>query len=130
MRRNLTIGIAGAGGDGVVALGSFLQRLAAFEGYFSQMPRYYGAQIRGGGSAVKLSLDAKSLSLPKDSLDILVCFNWEKYLEFAQELPLGVDTLVLYENEPPREIDLPQRSFQVGFSESVNRQRKWDTLKT
>ena len=116
MRDSLTIGIAGTGGDGVVVLGSFLQKLAARLGYFSQMPRYYGAQIRGGGSAVKLGLDAECLSLPKDSLDILVCFDWEKYLEVEQELPLGLDTLVLYENDPPGRINLPQKSFKVGFS--------------
>jgi hypothetical protein len=38
MRDSLTVGIAGAGG-GVVALGSFLQKLAAWQGYFSQMPK-------------------------------------------------------------------------------------------
>ena len=116
MRDSLTVGIAGAGGDGVVVLGSFLQKLSAWQGYFSQMPRYYGAQIRGGGSAVKLGLDAECLSLPKDSLDILVCFDWEKYSEVEQELPLGADTLVLYENDPSTGINLPQKSFKVGFS--------------
>ena len=65
---------------------------------------------------MKLSVDAEGSSLPKDSLDILVCFDWGKYLEFQQELPLRADTLVLYENTPPREIDLPEKSFQVGFS--------------
>jgi len=116
MRRSLTIGVAGAGGDGVVVLGTLLQQLAASQGYFSQMPKFYGAQIRGGGSAVKLSLDAEGSSLPKDSLDILICFDWGKYLEFQKELPLRSDTLVLYENIPPREIDLPEKSFKIDFS--------------
>ncbi|MDY6892697.1 MAG: 2-oxoacid:acceptor oxidoreductase family protein, partial [Chloroflexota bacterium] len=116
MRDNLTIGIAGAGGDGVVLLGSILQKLAASLGYFSQMPRYYGAQIRGGGSAVKLGLDAKHLALPGDSLDIIVCFDWQKYLEVNQELSLGANTIILYENEPTGEINLPEKSFQVAFS--------------
>ena len=93
---DLTIGVAGAGGDGVVTMGSMLQKIAAAEGYFSQMPRYYGAQIRGGGSAVKLGLDADSLSLPRDTLDIMVCFDWEKYLEVRQEPAQVPDTLVLY----------------------------------
>ena len=75
MNENLTIGIAGSGGDGVVTMGALLQRIAAVEGYCSQMPRYYGPQIRGGGSAVKLGLNAESLSLPSDVLDILVCFD-------------------------------------------------------
>jgi 2-oxoglutarate ferredoxin oxidoreductase subunit alpha len=113
---NITIGIVGAGGDGVVVLGSLLQRLAASQGYFSQMPRYYGAQIRGGGSAVKLCLDAESPPMPKDSVDVLVCFSWEKYLEFQQELPLRADTLVIYENEPQRDVNLPEKSFLVGLS--------------
>ncbi|MDY7019521.1 MAG: 2-oxoacid:acceptor oxidoreductase subunit alpha [Chloroflexota bacterium] len=116
MRDNLTVGIVGAGGDGVMVVGSLLQRLTALQGYFSQMPRYYGAQIRGGGSAVKLGLDANCLSLPKDSLDMLVCFDWEKYLEFEQELKLREDTLILFEKDPVRGINLSQESFQVDFS--------------
>ena len=116
MRKNLTIGIVGAGGDGVVVLGSFLQRIAAALGYFSQMPRYYGAQIRGGGSAVKLGLDAERLSLPKDSTDILVCFSWERYLEFKQEMALTEDTLIACENDLPEEMKLPKRCFRIDFS--------------
>lgn len=116
MRRSLTIGIVGGGGDGVIVLGSLLQRLTASQGYFSQMPRYYGPQIRGGASAIKLSLDAECLSLPEDSADIIVCFNWGKYQELANELSLGADTLLLYDSEPPEEINLPEKSFLVGFS--------------
>lgn len=116
MRRSLTIGIVGAGGDGVVVLGSLLQRIGAALGYFSQMPRYYGAQIRGGGSAVKLRLDAERLSLPKDSLDIFVCFSWERYLEFKQEMALREDTLVTCENDAPEEMKLAKRCFRIDFS--------------
>ena len=114
---NLTIGLVGAGGDGVVVLGSLLQRLAAREGYFGQMPKYYGAQIRGGGSAVKLNLNSLTPSLPKDRLDVLVCFSWEKYSEFRDELPIDKDTIVMYENEPVGEIILPGNSFQIPFTE-------------
>ncbi len=117
MKKNLTIGVAGAGGDGVVTMGLFLQRIAAAEGYFSQMARYYGAQIRGGGSAVKLELDAEAASLPRDNLDIMVCFDWDKYLEVRQELSLGPDTLVLYEKDPRGAIELPQRAFRMGLAE-------------
>jgi 2-oxoglutarate ferredoxin oxidoreductase subunit alpha len=117
MRDRLTIGIAGAGGDGVVVLGSLLQRLAASQGYFGQMPRYYGPQIRGGSSGVKLSLDIARASLPVDTVDIMVCFNWEKYAELEQELPLGPDSVVFYDKAPPDgSLNLPERSFQVGFS--------------
>lgn len=116
IRSSLTVGIVGAGGDGVIVLGSFLQKLAASQGYFSQLPRYYGAQIRGGPSAVKLSLNAESLSLPEDDVDVMVCFDWGQYQEFAHELPMGVDTLVLYDGDPPGEMNLPGKSFRVDFS--------------
>ncbi len=121
MKNTLTIGIVGAGGDGVVAIGSFLQHIAAARGYFSQMPRYYGAQIRGGGSAVKISLDAEALCLPRDTLDLLVCFQWEKYLEVRHELHLGSGTLVIYEKDPPEDIDLPENTFRIAFTEESNR---------
>ena len=118
MKRRLTIAIAGTGGDGVVVLGSLLQRLAASQGYFSQMPRYYGPQIRGGASGVKLSLDTTRASVPADTADIMVCFNWEKYAELEQELPLGRDTVLFYDSAPLNDgIVLPEKSFQVAFSE-------------
>jgi 2-oxoglutarate ferredoxin oxidoreductase subunit alpha len=118
MRPRLTIGIAGAGGDGVVMLGSLLQRLAASQGYSGQMPKYYGPQIRGGASGVSLSLDTTRASVPADTADILVCFNWEKYAELKQELPVGINTVLFYDSAPPEEgIALPEKSFQVGFSE-------------
>ena len=117
MMQNLTIGIAGSGGDGVVTMGTLLQRIAAIEGYYSQMPRYYGPQIRGGGSAVKLGLNSESLSLPADVLDVLVCFDWGKYFEVEEELSLGPDTIVLHESDPDEQIDLPVGSHRVGFTE-------------
>jgi 2-oxoglutarate ferredoxin oxidoreductase subunit alpha len=101
-----------------VVLGSLLQRLAASQGYFGQMPRYYGPQIRGGASGVKLSLDTTRASVPADTVDIMVCFDWEKYAELKQELPLGIDSIVFYDNAPPEgSINLPEKSFQVGFSQ-------------
>ncbi|RLC93768.1 MAG: hypothetical protein DRI39_04830 [Chloroflexi bacterium] len=115
---SVTVGVAGSGGDGVVALGSLLQRLAAWQGYFSHMLRFYGPQIRGGATAVRLSLDAEGVSLPKDSPDILVCFDWEKYLEVDREVPLAPETVVLYEKAPPSGLRLPKKSFEVDFSEA------------
>jgi 2-oxoglutarate ferredoxin oxidoreductase subunit alpha len=116
MANRLTIGVVGAGGDGVVVLGSFLQRLTASQGYFSSMPRYYGAQIRGGGSGIKLSLDGESVPVPRDSLDILVSLDWDKYLELKRELALTANTMVLYEKDPPAQIELPGSSLQIAFS--------------
>lgn len=117
MKDRLTIGFVGAGGDGVVVLGSFLQRLAAGLGYYSQMPRYYEAQIRGGGSAVKLGLDAELAQLPADKLDILVCFDWDKYLVFKEELPVDANTLVIGEKSAKGTCDIPASPVEVGFAD-------------
>jgi len=124
MSRCLTIGVVGAGGDGVVMLGSLLQRLAALQGYYSQMPRYYEPQIRGGGSAVKLGIDTEMISLPKDKLDLLLCFDWTKYMGFANDLQLGVDPVIIYEKVPPAEANLPPQAILIqidftGLSEST-----------
>ncbi len=67
---------------------------------------------------MKLSLDTTRASVPTDTVDIMVCFNWEKYAELRQELPLGIDSIVFYDDAPPEgSLDLPERSFQVAFSE-------------
>ncbi len=67
---------------------------------------------------MKLSLDTTRASLPADTVDIMVCFNWEKYAELRQELPLGTDSIVFYDKAPPEgSLDLPENSFQVGLSE-------------
>ena len=101
----------------MVVLGSLLQELAAFRGYFSQMPRYYGPQIRGGASGAKLSLDAARARIPGDTVDILVCFNWQKYVELQRELPIGNDSVVIYDSASPgASIALPRRRFAVPFS--------------
>jgi len=119
VRSSATIGIVGRGGDGVIVFGSLLQRLAAAQGYFGQMSRYYGAQIRGGGSAVKLGVDARRPSMPSDTLDILVSFSWDKHPEFHHELALTSSSLVLYEGSPPEGIDLPVTSYPVDFSKAA-----------
>ncbi len=52
-----TIGIVGAGGDGVVSVAEILLKAASKEGYFGRMTKIYDAVIKGGGSAVRLSLE-------------------------------------------------------------------------
>lgn len=116
VNRNTTIGLVGSGGDGVVLLGSLIQHLAAAAGYFGQMSKYYGAQIRGGGSAVKLNVNAAAPTLPGDVLDLLICFDWAKFAELQRELAVGRETLVLSETPPPDSITLPALALCVPFT--------------
>ena len=73
-------------------------------------------RVRGGAVAVKVGLNAEHLGLPEDSADVMVCFDWEKYQELAPEFPLKASTLLLYDGDPPGEINLPPESFRVDFS--------------
>ncbi len=101
----------------MVLLGSLLQRLAALQGYCGQMPRYYGAQIRGGATAIRLSFDIERPSLPHDIPDILVCFDFSQYHEIEDELGLGAKSAVLYDGLVPSHFLLPDTSLPVNFDE-------------
>ncbi|MDZ7797528.1 MAG: 2-oxoacid:acceptor oxidoreductase family protein [Candidatus Marinimicrobia bacterium] len=46
--KNIVIGIAGSGGDGVISAGEILVNAASSEGLFVFMLKSFGAQIRGG----------------------------------------------------------------------------------
>lgn len=97
----ITIGIVGAGGDGVVSIGEILMKAAAREGYYGRMSMVYDAVIKGGGSAVLLALDSKKDVAAFSDLDILVCFNWEQYETFASDFKISAKTFVLSEKEIP-----------------------------
>jgi len=56
MRQDLIIGIAGAGGDGVISAGESLITAAALEGYHAIMTKSFGSQIRGGEASCRLRL--------------------------------------------------------------------------
>ena len=58
MKSDLMIGMAGAGGDGVVSAGESLMTAAALEGYHAILTKSFGPQIRGGESSCRAaSLD-------------------------------------------------------------------------
>ena len=56
MSQDLIIGIAGAGGDGVVSAGESLITAAALEGYHGIMTKSFGSQIRGGEASCRVRL--------------------------------------------------------------------------
>ncbi|MBI2042020.1 MAG: 2-oxoacid:acceptor oxidoreductase family protein [Candidatus Nealsonbacteria bacterium] len=120
MRKEITIGAVGAGGDGVIVLGNILQELAGNQGYFGITSRAYGAQIRGGGSSIKTKIDSEHLSLAEDFLDVLICFNWQKYFEFERELRIGEKTIIFCEADPPSSVQ-SGKFFRVSFGNGQNK---------
>jgi 2-oxoglutarate ferredoxin oxidoreductase subunit alpha len=95
---DLIIGIAGAGGDGVVSAGESLITAAALEGYHGIMTKSFGSQIRGGEASCRLRLATQPVLNPNGPLDVAVALNWEDFRRFGAELPVEARTIVIYES--------------------------------
>ena len=97
MVSDLIIGMAGSGGDGIVSAGESLISAAAAEGYFAILTKSFGSQIRGGESSCRLRVSTGPVLNPGGTLDVAVVLNWEDFLKFGAELPVGPATVVIYE---------------------------------
>jgi len=99
MNSDLTIGMAGSGGDGIVSAGESLITAAALEGYYGIMTKSFGPQIRGGESSCKLRIATEPIFNAGGVLDIAVALNWEDFLKFGAELQVGIHTIMIYESK-------------------------------
>jgi 2-oxoglutarate/2-oxoacid ferredoxin oxidoreductase subunit alpha len=110
MSNDLILGMAGAGGDGVVSAGESLIAAAARGGYHAIMTKSFGSQIRGGESSCRVRLSTSHVLNPGGALDVAVALNWDDFLKFGAELPVGGRTVVVYEAATgiaPERIPLP-----------------------
>jgi len=94
---DLIIGMAGAGGDGIVSAGESLIGAAAHEGYYAILTKSFGSQIRGGESSCRLRLATTPVLNPGGVLNVAVVLNWEDFLRFGGELPVDENTVVIHE---------------------------------
>lgn len=97
MRDDLVFGMAGAGGDGIVSAGESLIAAAAAGGYHAIMTKSFGSQIRGGESSCRVRVSTRPIGTSNGTLDVAVALNWEDFLRFGAELPVGGHTIVIYE---------------------------------
>jgi len=95
---DLTIGMAGAGGDGIVAAGDALITALALEGYHAILTKSFGSQIRGGESSCRLRLSTGEVLNIGGSLDLAIALNWEDFLRFGSELPVDHHTTMVYDS--------------------------------
>ena len=93
MSTDLIIGMAGAGGDGIVAAGEALIAAAAADGYSGLMTKSFGSQIRGGESSCRVRLSTRPVLNPGGALHLAVALNWDDFLKFGAELPVGGGTV-------------------------------------
>ncbi len=110
MSNDIVIGMAGSGGDGIVSAGDAMITAAALEGYHAVLTKSFGPQIRGGESSCRVRLSTRPVLSSGGTLDVAVALNWEDFLKFGAELPVGGRTTVVYEsatNVPPERLPLP-----------------------
>lgn len=110
MRTDLIIGMAGAGGDGIISAGDSLMTAAAISGYHARMTKSFGSQIRGGESSVRLRISTQPVLSAGGALDVAVALNWEDFLKFGSELAVSGRTIVLYDERTgvrPEAVPLP-----------------------
>ena len=125
---DLVVGMAGSGGDGIVSAGQSLITAAAHEGYHALMTKSFGSQIRGGESSCRVRLSTRKVLNPGGNLDVAVALNWEDFLKFGAELPVGAETLMLYESATgvspealPLEGVAPREVFAVPIGEMARK---------
>ena len=128
MSQDLIIGIAGAGGDGVISAGESLITAAALEGYHGIMTKSFGSQIRGGEASCRLRLATRPVLNPNGPLDVAVALNWEDFRRFGWELPVEAATIVVYESDTgvapdklPLEGVTPAVVFSVPMTEMAQK---------
>ena len=133
---DLVIGMAGSGGDGIVSAGESLVNAAAREGYHAIMTKSFGSQIRGGESSCRVRLSTKEVLNPGGKLDVAVALNWDDFLKFGAELPVGGETVVLYDSETgvdPKDLPLqgvqPRETFAVPIGEMARKAAGTDKAK-
>jgi 2-oxoglutarate ferredoxin oxidoreductase subunit alpha len=96
---DLIIGMAGSGGDGIVSAGESLISALSREGYYAMLTKSFGPQIRGGESSCRLRIATTPVLNPGGTLSVAVVLNWEDFLRFGGELPVGSGTVVIYEQK-------------------------------
>jgi 2-oxoglutarate ferredoxin oxidoreductase subunit alpha len=110
MSNDLVIGMAGSGGDGIVSAGDAMITAAALHGYHAILTKSFGPQIRGGESSCRVRISTQPVHSSGGTLDVAVALNWEDFLKFGGELPVGGRTTVVYDlaaNVPPDRLPLP-----------------------
>jgi 2-oxoglutarate ferredoxin oxidoreductase subunit alpha len=86
---------SGSGGAGAMSAGELLLRAAAEAGYYGVMSRLYGAQVRGGEAAALVHISTEPVSCQPDRFDLFVALDWEHVDQFAPEIPLDDQTIIL-----------------------------------
>ncbi len=98
---DLTIAIAGSGGDGIIAAGEILVAACASQGLSCLLLKSFGAQIRGGESSCRIRLDREQVLSQGDLLDAVCVLSWADYFKFEAEMDLAEDAVFIEDADDP-----------------------------
>jgi 2-oxoglutarate ferredoxin oxidoreductase subunit alpha len=136
MMKDLVIGMAGSGGDGIVSAGESLIGACAAMGYHAMMTKSFGPQIRGGESSCRLRISAAPVLSPGGTLHVAVALNWDDFLRFGAELPVDGGTVVIYDSATrvaPADVPLagvvPSEIWPVPIGEMARSAARTDKAK-
>ena len=100
-KRDITIAMVGAGGDGIVTMGDVLSQAAARDGLNVLKTEAYGPQIRGGESSCVVRLSADPIYESGDGVDALIVFSWADFSRFKGECTPAKNAVVLSDEADP-----------------------------
>ena len=107
LRKNLTVNVAGFGGQGVLLLGQLLAEMGMREGLEVSWLPSYGPEMRSGSAHCYVSLSKDRIGTPlTDRPDVLIAMNEISLRKFASQVPSG--GLVLYNGSSvPADLGVP-----------------------
>ncbi len=94
-RTSIAVVFAGSGGSGAMSAGAVFLRAAANAGYYGMMTQLFGAQVRGGESASLVQVSTVPIETQPDCYDLFVALDWDKVEQFAAEIPLDGNSIIL-----------------------------------
>ena len=97
-KRTMGVSISGSGGSGTVTVGLVLLKSMALAGFYGYLSRFSGPQIRGGESSVLLNFSDTPIETSPDISDIHYALDWNGFERFADEIPLGKESCIIYDS--------------------------------
>jgi 2-oxoglutarate ferredoxin oxidoreductase subunit alpha len=94
-RSSLSIVFAGSGGSRAMSAGTIFLRAAARAGYYGLMTQLFGPQVRGGEAAALVQIGIEPIESQPDRFDVFVALDWDKVDQFAPEIPLDRESVII-----------------------------------
>lgn len=131
VRDDLTVMVAGQGGDGSLTIIALLSRVLLNRGYHIYRTSNIASRIKGGHAAAFMRATVKPRSCLGDKIDILVAFDTEAVQKASANL--GADSVVIFDNSrgalPPGLVPDTALFIPVPFSRLSVRDLRRDLFK-